>query len=114
MMSFQSRLIAFFCAIFILAIIYILLRKKRLDNFYCIIWIFFGFFLILLSVFPSLINVISKILGIDFVPLSLLVLSIFALSTIVLHLTTIITKHNQKIREFEKKIAYIIKNNKKN
>ena len=29
------------------------------------IWIFFGFFLILLSVFPNLINVISKILGID-------------------------------------------------
>jgi hypothetical protein len=113
MLSFQSRFIAFTCAILLLSVVYMLLRRRRLDNFYSILWIIIAFVFMTISIFPNILNIISQLLGIDFVPLSILVLSIFALSSIVLHLSIIITKHNQKIREFEKKISYLVKTIKK-
>ena len=55
----------------------------------------------------------SILLGIEFSPIGVLVISIFGLGSIILHISTIITKHQRKIREFEKKIA-LLENEKSN
>ena len=113
MMSFQSRIIALAIGILLLVLIYNLIRRKHLDNFYSILWIFVGVFFLIIAAIPEIVNILSSLLGISFVPLALLAIAIVALGTIILHLSIITTKHNQKIKEFEKKIAYLSKNNPK-
>ena len=112
MLSLHSRFIAFLIGTIIIFIILYFVRKKYLEHLYSFLWILIGIFFISVSFFPKIIDFISHLLGIDFSPIGVLVISIFGLGTIILHLSTVITQHNRKIKEFEKKIA-IIENEKK-
>ena len=113
MLSLHSRFIAFLIGLIIIFVILLFVRKKSLDPMYSFIWILIGIFFILISFFPNIIYLVSILLGIEFSPIGVLVISIFGLGSIILHLSTIITKHQRKIREFEKKIA-LLENKKSN
>jgi hypothetical protein len=113
-MSDHSRIVAFLIGIGIILIILFFVRRKYLDQLYSLIWILIGLFFISLSFFPKMLDFISIFLGIDFSPIGIVVVSVIGLGSIILHLSTIVTKHNKKIREFEKKIALIEKDKQKN
>ena len=98
MLSFHSRFIAFLIGIIIIFVILFFVRKKYLEHLYSFIWILIGVFFISVSFFPNIIDMISILLGIEFSPIGVLVISIFGLGTIILHLSTIITQHNRKIK----------------
>tara|TARA_B100000965_G_C19409487_1_gene677004 strand:- start:76 stop:423 length:348 start_codon:yes stop_codon:yes gene_type:complete len=113
MISLHSRIIAMAIGIAIILLILVFVRKKYLEQLYSLIWILIGCFFIIISLFPGVVNLISNLLGIDFSPIGVVVVSIFGLGAILLHLSTILTIHNKKIREFEKKLA-LMKNDKEN
>lgn len=113
-MSDHSRILAFFIGVGIILIILFFVRKKYLDQLYSFIWMLIGLFFIFLSFFPKMLDFISVFLGISFSPIGILVVSIIGLGSILLHISTIVTNHNKKIREFEKKIALIEKDKKNN
>ncbi len=113
MLSLHSRFIAFLIGLVVIFVILLFVRKKSLDPMYSFIWILIGIFFILISFFPNIVYLVSILLGIEFSPIGVLVISIFGLGSIILHLSTIITKHQRKIREFEKKIA-LLENKKSN
>jgi hypothetical protein len=113
MLSLHSRFISFLIGLIVIFVILLFVRKKSLDPMYSFIWILIGIFFILISFFPNIIYLVSILLGIEFSPIGVLVISIFGLGSIILHLSTIITKHQRKIREFEKKIA-LLENKKSN
>ena len=105
MMSLHSRFIAFLIGIIIIFIILLFVRRKYLEHVYSFLWLIIGIFFISLAIFPNTVDLISVLLGIQFSHIGVLVISIFGLGTIILHLSTVITQHQRKIREFEKKIA---------
>lgn len=107
MLSLHSRLIAFSIGVLIIFIIFLFVRKKNLEPMYSFIWILIGIFFISIAIYPNIIQIISILLGIKFSPIGVLVISIFGIGSIILHLSTILTKHQRKIREFEKKIALL-------
>ena len=113
-MSDHSRIVAFFIGVGLILIILFFVRRKYLDQLYSLIWILIGLFFITLSFFPKMLDFISNFLGIGFSPIGIVVVSIIGLGSIILHLSTIATNHNKKIREFEKKIALIEKDKKNN
>jgi hypothetical protein len=100
--------------IFIILLMFFFVRKKILQNFYTLIWIMIGFVFIFIALFPKTINLIAHVLGIEFSPIGILVVAIFGLGSIILYLSAVISFHEKKIKEFEKKIAIIAyKKNKK-
>ncbi len=107
MISLHSRFIAFLIGVIIIFVILLFVRKKSLEPMYSFIWILIGIFFISIAFYPNIIYLVSVLLGIKFSPIGILVISIFGLGTIILHLSTIITKHQRKIKEFEKKIALL-------
>ncbi|MDC0417201.1 DUF2304 domain-containing protein [Candidatus Pelagibacter sp.] len=107
MLTLQSRLIAFVIGLILISVIFFLVKKKHLDHLYSSLWIFIGIFFISVSFFPYILNIISNLLGIEFKALGVLVFSIFGLGAILLHLSIIITQHQRKIKEYEKKISLI-------
>jgi len=88
------------------------MRKKYLEYLYSFIWIIIGLFFISISFFPNIVELISRLLGIDFSPIGVLVISIIGLGAILLHMSSVITQHNKKIREFEKRLSIIDPKNK--
>ena len=109
MMSLHSRFIAMIIGFLILAIIIFFVKKKYLENLYSFVWILIGIFFIFVSIYPKVVNHISSLLGIEFSPIGIIVVSILGLGIISLHISTIITHHNRKIREFEKKLSILEK-----
>ena len=107
MLTLHSRIIAFLIGFILIALILLLVRKKYLDHLYSFLWIFIGIFFISVSFFPKILNMISVLLGIEFKAIGVLVISIFGLGAIILHLSTVISNHHRKIKEYEKKIAIL-------
>ena len=107
MMSLHSRFIAMIIGVALILLILLFVRKRYLEHLYSFIWIMIGCFFISVSLFPNIANIISNLLGIEFSPIGILVVSIFGLGAILLHLSSIVTQHNKKIREFEKKLSLI-------
>ena len=112
MMTLHSRIIAFLIGMILIFLILFFIRKRYLEHLYSFIWIIIGLFFISISFFPDIVELISKLLGIDFSPIGVLVISIIGLGSILLHMSSIITQHNKKIREFEKRLSLLDPKNK--
>lgn len=113
MMTFHSRIVALIIGLVLIFIVAMFVRKKYLENLYSFVWLLIGFFFILVSINPKIVNFISSLLGIEFSPIGIIVISLLGLGIIMLHISVILTQHNKKIRDFEKKIS-LINNEKKN
>jgi len=106
-MSLHSRIIAMIIGISLIFLIIVFVKKKYLENLYSLVWILIGFFFVVVSLYPKIVNHISSFLGIEFSPIGIIIISILGLGIIALHISTILTQHNRKIREFEKKLSLI-------
>jgi hypothetical protein len=113
MITLHSRIVIGLIGIFIILLMFFFVRKKILENFYTLIWIFVGIIFILICIFPQIVNFISIILGIEFYSLGVIAISIVGLGAIILHMSIVISFHQKKIKEFEKRIA-IYEQEKKN
>ena len=107
MMTLHSRFVALIIGIVLIFMICLFVRKKYLENLYSFVWILIGIFFIIVSINPKIVNLISDLLGIEFYPIGIIVISIFGLGIISLHISVILTQHNRKIRDFEKKLSLI-------
>jgi len=105
MITLHSRLVMALIGIFIILLMFFFVRKKILENFYTLIWIIVGTVFILISIFPKIVNFISIILGIELYSLGIIAISIVGLGAIILHMSIVISFHEKKIKEFEKRIA---------
>ena len=106
MISLHSRFIAFLIGSLIIFLIFLFVRRKSLEPMYSFIWIIIGIFFIAIAFYPKIIYLISVLLGITFNPIGIIVVSIFGLGSIIIHLSTVITRHQRKIKQYEKKNSF--------
>ena len=106
-MTIHSRIVAMIIGLALIFLIAIFVRKKYLENLYSFVWILIAFFFIFVSINPKIVNLVSDLLGIEFSPIGIIVISILGLGIISLHISVILTQHNRKIRDFEKKMSLI-------
>ncbi|NJP39853.1 DUF2304 domain-containing protein [Oscillospiraceae bacterium HV4-5-C5C] len=78
-MTLALRLFLFIGAVLTLLLFLVQIRKKRLKIQYAIFWTFFSFFLVILSIFPTILVFFSKLLGVQSPANLLFVLTIFVL-----------------------------------
>jgi hypothetical protein len=87
----------------LIAGIFLLIRKKKLKEEYAILWLVVFFMFLIISIFRSSIDFISKILGIAYQPSSLFIVLIIGAFLLLLHFSVIIsdlrTKMNRLVSE---------------
>lgn len=96
-----SPLLKFFLSIalilyFILIIMF--LRKKSLSLKYTLLWIFAGIFMVLLVIFPQILNWIVHITNIKLPINGLFVVLISFIIIILMSITSIVSKQSEKIK----------------
>ena len=79
--------------------IIIFLRKKALALKYTILWIVSGFLMLLVVLFPRIINYVSKILGIVPPANAVFTLELFFLIVILMSITSIVSKLDEKMKK---------------
>ena len=92
----RVSLFAAIAAIFLLAVIFELIRSRRLQERYAILWLITGGVILVLAVWRSALGSLSHTVGIAYPPSALFVLASLFILIVLLHYSTVISKlHDQ-------------------
>lgn len=106
-MDIKVQVYSFLAGLLILAIVLWLVRKEKLREEYSILWILTALIFMALSVWRGSLNIISKILGIYYVPSALFLIGLFFLVIILLHFSTVLTKLSNQTKELVQKVGLL-------
>lgn len=98
-------LIVGICLYFIILIY--LVRSQNLNLKYTLVWFSLGLILLIITIFPSIVSIISMLLGIHSDVNSVFLLLFFFMLIIMMQLTAIISRYNIKVRKMAQKQALI-------
>jgi hypothetical protein len=101
------QIISIVFSLFLLLFIVTLIRRKKIREEYAILWIVIFVFFFLLSVFRGLIDVISRILGIQYQPASLFLILIGCLFLLTFHFTLVISGMKKKLNAMAMTMALL-------
>lgn len=108
-MEFRVRLFFGIAVIVYLFVIIHLLKKKKLDLKYTLLWLIAATVLLLVTVFPSTVYYISSFLGITTPINSALVLAGMFIILILITITSIVSNLNSRLRSLTQEIALLEK-----
>jgi len=93
---YRMSYIAIMGSVFILAFIVELIRKNKLKEKYALLWLFFGFIFLFLSLFRNVLEIVAKIIGVDYAPAALFLTLIIAMFLILLHYSIVVSELSEK------------------
>ncbi|MCI9166891.1 MAG: DUF2304 domain-containing protein [Dorea sp.] len=103
-MTLQAQVIIIVFLFFVLAVIVNMIRQRRLELKYVLLWMGCDIALIILTCFPDLMNVLARILGIQspmnmifFLGFLFSLIIIFSLTVTISHFTAMVRKMAQEI-----------------
>lgn len=97
-----------------LTIIFILLRHRRLSEYYALFWIAFGILLVCLTVFRHQIDSLAAALGIQYGPVFVLTMGLLFSLLLNLHLGLRLNDADDKIRAIAEALAIVEANRDQN
>jgi hypothetical protein len=98
-----------FGLVFLFWLVILLLRKNALSLKYTLLWLFSIFVMLVVSIFPGILAYISKIFGFQVASNALFSLILGFLLIILLSLTSIVSRQNEKIKTLVQTIALLEK-----
>ncbi len=93
-------------SVLLLFVIFELIRRRRLKEEYSLLWLLSGIVILVFSIRPSLLNIISKILGMYYLT-TLFVISFLFLLLIVLHFSTVISRLSEENEELTQELSLL-------
>ncbi len=93
-------------SILLLVIVFELIRRRRLEEEYSLLWLLSGVVILIFSIFPKLLDVISKMMGTYYLT-TLFVVSFLFLLLIVLHFSTVISQLSKKNKELTQELSIL-------
>ena len=98
MISNRFHIALIFAVLLYFAALGLLLKKNRLLLKYSLLWIFAGVVMLLFAIWPSLLDRISRIVGIYNPANALFIIAFFCVILILISLTSIVSAMNEKIK----------------
>ena len=86
-----------------------LLKKKSLNLKYTLLWIFSGILMLVLALFPGLLSVVAKLIGVYAPTNALFALILFCVIMILMSLTAIVSKLNERVKRLSQAYALLEK-----
>ena len=91
------------------ALLFLLLKKKSLHLKYTLLWIFSGILMLVLALFPHLLDWLAALIGIYEPTNALFSLVFFCVIIILMSLTAIVSKQNERTKRIAQAIALLEK-----
>lgn len=99
------HLVAFVSGLIILAAMFELLRRRQLKEKYAVLWMIVGVFVLILGIFPTLIDAIARPLHIASPPNLLFLVATGALLLVAVHLSWETSRLEDETRELAEEVA---------
>ncbi len=101
-----AMLVAVFLYFFL---VFKLLKRKSLNLKYTLLWLLSGFIMLVLAGFPETLNVFSKLVGVYEPTNALFAIIFFCIIIILMSLTAIVSKLNEKCKRLTQSMALLEK-----
>ncbi len=92
--------------VFLLSILH-LVKNKKLREEYALLWIVLSTVMLALSLWRGSLEILANFLGIAYAPAALFLAMIFVILLLLLHITTIISSHKEKIANMIQELALL-------
>jgi hypothetical protein len=106
-MTLRISIVASIVALALLIVILELIRSRRLQERYAILWLFTGTIILVLSVWRSALVEISDLIGIAYPPTALFVLGSLFILIVLLHYSTVISQLSDQNRILAQRLALL-------
>ena len=93
-------------SVLLLVIVFELIRRRKLKEEYSLLWLLSGLVILIFSVFPDLLGVISRVMGMYYLT-TLFVISFLFLLLIVLHFSTVLSQLSEKNKELTQELSIL-------
>ncbi len=90
-------------------LIFYLLTKKRINLKYTLLWLAFGVVMLVFAAFPQLLRICTEFVGVETPMNGLFAMLIFAVLVILMSLTAIVSKLNEKSKRIIQALALLEK-----
>jgi hypothetical protein len=106
-MTLRISIVAGLVAIALLIVILELIRSRRLQERYAILWLVTGTIILVLSVWRSALGEVSDLIGIAYPPTALFVLASLFILVVLLHYSTVISQLSDQNRILAQRLALL-------
>ena len=93
-------------SILLLVIVFELIRRRRLKEEYALLWLLSGLVILIFSIFPKLLNIISRAIGLYYLT-ALFVISFLFLLLIVLYFSTVLSGLSERNKELTQELSIL-------
>jgi hypothetical protein len=96
MTPFRISIAAAIAAVILLLVIFELIRSRRLQERYALLWLLTGIVIFVLAIWRGLLADVSDLVGIAYPPSALFILAAFFILLVLLHYSTVISKLSEQ------------------
>jgi hypothetical protein len=107
MTPFRVSVIASVAALLLLFVIFELIRSRRLQERYAMLWLLTGVVLLVLAAWRGALSQLADLVGIAYPPSALFVLASFFIILLLLHYSTVISKLSDQNRILAQRLALL-------
>ena len=107
MTPFRVSIAAAIAALILLIIIFELIRSRRLQERYALLWLLTGLVIFVLAIWRSLLSSAADLVGIAYPPSALFVLASFFIMLVLLHYSTVISKLSEQNTILAQRLAIL-------
>jgi hypothetical protein len=107
MTPFRVSVTAAIAAVILLLVIFELIRSRRLQERYALLWLLTGIVIFVLAVWRGLLSEFADVVGIAYPPSALFVLASFFVLVVLLHYSTVISKLSEQNTVLAQRLALL-------
>lgn len=108
-MGTQMRILIIIGGLGMVALVFNLVRHRRLKEEYCLLWLLTGFVLVFLSIFQNLFwDRFSRLIGVDYPPSALFLIGMGFLFLIVLNYSVALSELKERNKELTQEFAILM------
>jgi hypothetical protein len=107
MTPFRVSLAAAIAAGILLLVVFELIRSRRLQERYALLWLLTGVVIFILAVWRGLLGQVSDLVGIAYPPSALFVLAAFFILLVLLHYSTVISRLSEQNTTLAQRLALL-------
>jgi hypothetical protein len=104
---FRVAIVASIAVLLFLIVIFELIRRRRLQERYALLWLITGAVLLLLSVWRDALRLLSQQVGIAYPPSALFVIASFFILVVLLHYSTVISELSERNVTLAQRLAIL-------
>jgi hypothetical protein len=104
---FRVAVVATLAVLLFLVVIFELIRRRRLQERYALLWLFTAFVLLVLSAWRDALRLLAETVGIAYPPSALFVIASFFILVVLLHYSTVISELSERNVKLAQQLAIV-------